>query len=443
MRVLVPLPIDLSVMANGRTLRIVNLLRELNHICELRCLVPNDHRRGAARKALPDVCIESSGTGERSTNVLKRWPAGIGPVGRWAQRAFNYMGIDEHTLKQTCHHANEVDAVLGFDLDSLVYLLGVMRTRHSKSPRVVYDAIDDPLVICKSMPMTRRLSIQGIKQRMVVHLLRRQLRHVCDALTAVSLQDADSLSNVSGMDVQVVPNGVWLTDEDVVDVSREPMVVFTGAMQFPPNASAAGWLIKRVWPRVLRLMRERADSDTCMPPTQLAIVGTSPSPELCRLGQKHGVLVTGRVDDLSAWLRRARVAVAPMISGSGIKNKVLEASANGCPVVSTSLGVTGLPVGEQNGLLVADDPEQFAEKVVLLLENPSSARVLGMAGHAMVSRQYAWPRIARQLIGIMRDRNPARSQGSDHDDDASRFWDNEHNHAEPSNCKEALTHATS
>jgi len=61
MKVLVPLPINLSVMANGRTLRVVHLLRELNHRCTLTCIVPGDHRADAARRALPNVHIESPG----------------------------------------------------------------------------------------------------------------------------------------------------------------------------------------------------------------------------------------------------------------------------------------------------------------------------------------------------------------------------------------------
>jgi len=156
------------------------------------------------------------------------------------------------------------------------------------------------------------------------------------------------------------------------------------------------------------------------------------------------VVVTGAVDDVGAWLKRARLAVAPMVTGSGIKNKVLEASAAACPVVATSLGVAGLPSGDNNGSLVADRAEELADKIVTLLQNPSLARTIGLAGRAMVSRQYSWPRMAQRMLGILEGPRSAGNARTCREDSSNPPTHALSGHqSESSREKESLAHATS
>ncbi len=442
MKVGVPLPLDLSSMANGRTLRVVNLLRELKHRCEVSCLVPNDRRFDAAMAVMPDVPIEP--IGPRREGCVDRqdaWPSDVLACSRWSRRALSYLGVDVPLVRETAGLAPSFDAILGFDVDSLAYLLAARQARPENGPRIVCDVIDDPWFVWRSLPLRDRLSVVGLKQAAVVRQLRRGLLKRCDALVVVSPQDADSLSAVTDHRVYVVPNGVWLPDEDVTRSARESLVVFTGAMQFPPNATAAEYLIARIWPKVLeRIGASARHSGEPVSRVQLAIIGSSPSPRLCRMAERYGVLVTGWVEDVAGWLRRARVAVAPMVSGSGIKNKVLEASANACPVVATSLGVKGLPVGEPNGLLTVDDPECFAGWIAELITQPQRARIIGKAGRAMVSRQYAWPRMADQLLQILQGHEPGHPTQTSHESDATPKG---HAPLDATLAKEAMTDASS
>ena len=443
MKVLVPLPIDLSVMANGRTLRVVHLLRELNHGCELTCVVPNDQRLKAARQALPNVHIESPDAASEADR--KRWPADLLPLDGLSRRGLSFVGLDEPTLRMTAELASRFDTVFGFDVISLGYLLAVRHTRGGRQPRIVADMIDDPWITCRSMSLGTRLSPAGLKQAAVVYWLRSRLIGGLDACTAVAQRDAESLATATGLNVPVVPNGVYLCDASCLESRRENLVVLTGAMQFPPNAAAACWLVRRVWPRVWRAMGGGQHHGAETPePVQLAIIGTSPTLRARRLAETPGVVVTGAVDDVGAWLKRARLAVAPMVTGSGIKNKVLEASAAACPVVATSLGVAGLPSGDNNGSLVADRAEELADKIVTLLQNPSLARTIGLAGRAMVSRQYSWPRMAQRMLGILegpRSAGNARTcpEGSSNPPTHALSG----HQSESSREKESLAHATS
>ena len=111
-------------------------------------------------------------------------------------------------------------------------------------------------------------------------------------------------------------------------------IVFTGAMNYPPNIVAADFLARLLLPRVR----------TVRPDTQLVIVGREPDPRVLGLAALDGVDVTGAVDDIRPWLQSAQVFVCPMLSGTGIKNKLLEAMASGLPCVATPLALQGLNV---------------------------------------------------------------------------------------------------
>jgi glycosyltransferase involved in cell wall biosynthesis len=97
-----------------------------------------------------------------------------------------------------------------------------------------------------------------------------------------------------------------------------------------------------------------------------------------------------------------------MISGCGMKNKVLEACATACPVVTTSLGASGLPDGADTGIIVADDPTAIATETALLLQQPDAADEIGRSGWEMVREQFSWQRCADRLFDHCRSAMPQR-----------------------------------
>ena len=103
---------------------------------------------------------------------------------------------------------------------------------------------------------------------------------------------------------------------------------------------------------------------------------------------RQGVQFLGKVDDIREVLSRYTVFVAPILTGSGIRVKILEAFAAGIPVVSTSLGAEGLGSDEQEIVKIADKPDQFAEATVQLLKNPHSARRQARRARQAVEEQW-------------------------------------------------------
>ncbi len=188
----------------------------------------------------------------------------------------------------------------------------------------------------------------------------------------------------------VVPNAVdldYFRPPGALETSREAdEIVFTGTMNYRPNADGAVYFAESILP----LIRRRR------PLTRFTVVGQGAPGAVARLAG-DGVQVAGRVPDVRPYLARAAVVVVPLRAGSGTRLKVLEALAMARPIVSTSLGCEGLDVEAGRDLLVADEPEGFARHVLRLLDEPAAGRLLGSAGRRLVESAYGWPAAAQVL----------------------------------------------
>jgi len=130
------------------------------------------------------------------------------------------------------------------------------------------------------------------------------------------------------------------------------------------------------------------------------IVGKSPSREVRRLADDAAVTVTGYVGDIRPYIAQSKVYVVPIRMGAGTKLKVLEAMAMGIPVVSTTLGVEGIAIGPGQDVLVADEPADFAAKVVALMRDEPRRREMAARGRALMEARYDWRVIAPALEDV-------------------------------------------
>jgi glycosyltransferase involved in cell wall biosynthesis len=192
--------------------------------------------------------------------------------------------------------------------------------------------------------------------------------------------------------ISILPNGVDLeyfrAGEEVI---REPaLVILSGKMSYHANVTMALFLAQEVMPLI---WQRRQD-------VQLTIVGKDPPGNILALGDHPAITVTGTVDDIRPYLRRATVAAVPLIYGAGSQFKLLEAMAIGTPVVATPRAVTALEVRSGQDLLIADGAHDFATKILEVIEDPCHQRQLGEAGRQFVERQHGWGTIVEKLEGI-------------------------------------------
>lgn len=160
----------------------------------------------------------------------------------------------------------------------------------------------------------------------------------------------------------------------------EEAVVFSGNLEYHPNRSAVRFFARDVWP----LLRER------WPRLVWRLVGKNPQAVAEFIAGDPRIEVTGAVEDAVAELARSRVAVAPLLAGSGTRLKILEAWAAGLPVVSTRLGAEGLGACDGEHLLLADGARAFAEAVTRLLSCTNMRASLAAGGRLLLEKEFTW-----------------------------------------------------
>lgn len=188
-----------------------------------------------------------------------------------------------------------------------------------------------------------------------------------------------TLTITNGVDMEYFAPDSTLPDAD--------KIVFTGVMGYVPNEDAALHFVEDIFP----LVRAKR------PEVQFWIVGSEPSEKVKALTRISGVHVTGKVDDVRPYVRSATVFVCPLRVGSGVKNKILAAMAMQKATVATTMSIDGLDLADNREVLLADEPQAFAEKVVRLLTDQKAAQQLGVNGLARVQGQYSWDAMGKAL----------------------------------------------
>jgi glycosyltransferase involved in cell wall biosynthesis len=128
------------------------------------------------------------------------------------------------------------------------------------------------------------------------------------------------------------------------------------------------------------------------------LVGSDPPPAHTYADYSANLEMLGCVDDVRGPMSRYAVFVCPILSGSGVRVKLLEAFAAGIPVVSTMIGAEGLAAVDGEYCSLADDPAGFAERVVAILEDPAAAAPMAARARAMVETEWDMAAITRRLV---------------------------------------------
>lgn len=358
-----------------------------------------------------------SGGKQRSSAVLRRL-AKLGTVticafndGTADLAAFDDLGVEVYTAPRP----NKIDGLIG-TLHSGSVSAGRFRSKAfvEEIHKVVRKDVPDCLVVsygqlapyARLIPARHRIldlhniesalfssyakDARGFKS-LVVKLessaLRRIERRTLASFNTVTVVSDRDLDRISGMHphVLVCPNG-W-DPSDPVPMGTGSTVVFVGLFGWAPNADAAVWLVEKVWPLVRREQRD----------ARLFLVGREPTPAVRAL-EADDVIVTGTVADVRPYLANATVAVAPLRAGGGSRLKILEALNTGRPVVATTIGAEGLEDFVGKGLLLADTPQDFADTVIEILNDPDKAGVLGELGNLAVSETHSWDQTLAPLL---------------------------------------------
>lgn len=256
-------------------------------------------------------------------------------------------------------------------------LLPLVR-RHAPRARVVFDTVDlHYLREEREAELHRDARLRAAAKRtqaQELHLVRD-----CDITWVVSPVERELLQReCPGARVEVLSNVHEVVGSRTPWAQRRD-IWFVGGFQHVPNQDAVLWFAREVWPLVLRRL----------PDLNLHVVG-SRAPEAIRALAGGAIQVHGFVEDLSPFLQGCRLAIAPLRYGAGVKGKVNQAMACGQPVVATSVAVEGMHLRDQHEVLVADEPEAFAQAVARLYEDEELWDRLSAAAVENVRRNFSF-----------------------------------------------------
>ena len=215
------------------------------------------------------------------------------------------------------------------------------------------------------------------------------------ATACVGGDDAAGMARIGGRPVAVIANGVDLPGLGEAGSGRPdpaPTAAFVGTLDYLPNMDAVAFLARQVWPRV------RA----AVPGARLLIGGRRPGRAIQALHGRDGIEVLADVPSIPAVLSRAWIGLAPMRTGVGLKNKVLETWASARPCVLTPLAANGLVLPPGHEGLMAADAASLAAAAAALLRNQAGCLRLGGAARDWVAERFSWARAAEAVDVLLR-----------------------------------------
>jgi len=203
-------------------------------------------------------------------------------------------------------------------------------------------------------------------------------------ITLTPEEREELLSYAPNLNIDVVPHGVDTEKFTPVSPKEQKMrVAFLGNYPHDPNRDAVMYFIEHIWPYLKK----------DLPGIEFHVIGRQPTPDILMAAKRdQGIVVTGTVEDVRDYLRKAKVFVAPIRLGKGFRGKILEAMAMGIPVVTTSLGAEGIPVENMNNIVIADDPETFTERIVDLFKDDELYNRISGNSRALVEKKFSWER---------------------------------------------------
>ena len=227
-------------------------------------------------------------------------------------------------------------------------------------------------------------------------LLKRYEGQLCrqfDAVTAVTEEDRALLLEAGANDnITVIPIAIDTHEQAFIQRRpSSPHIVHIGTMYWPPNINGIHWFLDHVYPTIKREV----------PDVRCTLIGARPPESLTRRAADDRTLtVTGYVEDPLPFLEDASMMMVPLQAGGGMRVKILNALSQGIPMVSTTVGCEGIKVTHERDILVADQPQSFAEATIRLLNDYGLNQQITQNGRQTAEQLYDYRQACRPLDAI-------------------------------------------
>jgi len=362
----------------GHDIRCFEMLRafhRLGHHVALATVAPSD------LEALEEIGIpcfslsDTSANGQHSKTALS-----------YRQERFrSFWGISEDVIRAIPKVADrfEADVVVGLGLDILAHLANA-----GDRVKVWYAADEFIVHHLSQVKLWNPRTYSSLTDAAMMGFYERSFASALDRVWVVSATEQWPMRSLAGVrNVDVIANGVdteYFAPSQVLSVANS--AVFWGRLDFGPNIQALDWFCQRIWPEVRRRV----------PTAVLTVMGFSAGQQVRALADSPGIRLVCDAPDIRSVVAENRIAILPMISGGGIKNKLLEAAAMGKAIVCTSRALGGLR--STPPAVVADNENEWVESLVRLWGSDDERHSLEKSARSWILEHHTWEAAARDAL---------------------------------------------
>ena len=214
--------------------------------------------------------------------------------------------------------------------------------------------------------------------------------NVCITATEDEKEKLERRFNLNN--IRIIPYGVDIEHFKPTNIEEDfPNLVFVGNMRTKVNEHAIIYFYEKIFPLI----------QNEVPHVKLYIVGKDPTEKILELSSDDSIIITGYIDDVRPYYARASIVILPIIKSVGFRTRALEAMAMGKAVIATSVATRGIDVTPDENIIIADDPKEFAERVIQLLSNEDMRHKIGKNARRLIEEKYSWRRMSEKFHKIL------------------------------------------
>jgi glycosyltransferase involved in cell wall biosynthesis len=398
-KVLIIIPFnDIYPPMNGGMLRCINMLDQLAKYFEVTVIIHQDLNSFLkAIESYPSIAnckVISTNNNKKTLGIFSFLPSRIGNAlkYRYWNRSLNGPASGNFLLvypvlidllKKTTF-----DYVILEEI-SLLHIANVIRRYQPNTP-VIYDAHNVNSRLAK-ISLSNGLITQ--RHYELSEKVESNLAKIVNAIFVCSELDLHQLMkmNNGNLNAIVIPNGVTVEDRTITKNNSDE-ILFCGSLDYYPNQEGLIWFCEKIFPLIL-IQR---------PSVRLMVVGKGyPGNQLNELLKHKSIIYYGTVEKVNIYYQRATVAIAPLLSGSGTRLKILEAMGLKVAVVSTAMGAEGINYTNGTNIVIANDKEIFANAVIELLNDKNKAVRIANEAFLFVKKEYDWNVIGQKISNYL------------------------------------------
>jgi glycosyltransferase involved in cell wall biosynthesis len=388
-------------LTTGKRIRTYNLLKSLASRHQITLLCHRnifDSECQAAVERFRQLCIkvEFLARSLPKQTMLTSKPRLAALLGMNFFSKYPYL-VQKHVSNELCKRVAQLSNRQDIDLVHIEWTpYAAAITKHVRKPWVI-DAHNVESLIWKRYFQTQTSVLKRLYvwyQWKKLHRFEQTMFQQASEVVLVSELDKQTANQEFGPGRRtVVDNGVDLEEYPYVglkdrDVKR---ILFVGSLDWRPNVDAMEFFLDEIWPQVR----------TIRPELQLDIVGRYPTRSFAeRVGRERNATLHRDVPRVQPFLDRAGLLIVPLRIGGGSRLKILEAAANGLPVISTEIGAEGIEMEPGRHYIQANSAEEFKAAILENVRNQSYLERLALSARRLVESQYDWSILSHKLDSV-------------------------------------------